>query len=68
MIIFTIVCCHGNSLQHTDMHGKEIPRVLLVFTVNARRFLNSSFLVLRPSSGALTVNTVGSHLKVPVKV
>ena len=50
------------------MHGKEIPGVLLIFTVNARRFLNSSFLILHPPAGAHTVNTVGRHLKVPVKV
>ena len=37
MVTLTIVCCHGNSLQHTHMNGKEIPGVLLIFTVNARR-------------------------------
>ena len=36
MVIFEIVCCHGNSLQHTHINEKEIPGVLLIFTVNAR--------------------------------
>ena len=31
-----LVCCHGNSLRYTGMNGKEIPDVLLIFTVNAR--------------------------------
>ena len=25
MVIFKIVCCHGNSLQHTHINEKEIP-------------------------------------------
>ena len=33
MVIFTVVCCHGNSLHNTHMHEKEIPGVLLIFTV-----------------------------------
>ena len=33
---FEIVCCHGNSLQHTHINEKEIPGVLLIFTLNAR--------------------------------
>ena len=50
------------------MKEKEIPGVRVVFTVNARSLkpkveTNSSFLVLYPSSGVDTVNTVGSHLK-----
>ena len=36
MVIFTIVCCHGNSLQYTHMNEKEILGVWLIFTVNAR--------------------------------
>ena len=38
MVIFTIVCRHGNSLQYTHVNEKEIPGVLLIFTVNARSF------------------------------
>ena len=34
MVIFKIVCCHGNSLQHTHINEKEIPGVLQIFTVN----------------------------------
>ena len=36
MVIFEIVCCHGNSLQHTNINEIEIPAVWLIFTVNAR--------------------------------
>ena len=36
MVIFTIACCHGNSLQHTHMNESEISDVWLIFTVNAR--------------------------------
>ena len=36
MVLFKIVCCRGNSLQYTHMNEKEIPDVLLIFTVNAR--------------------------------
>ena len=36
LVIVSIVCCHGNSLQHTHMNEIEIPRMLLIFTVNAR--------------------------------
>ena len=36
IVIFTTVCCHGNSLRYTHMIEKEIPGLLLVFTVNAR--------------------------------
>ena len=36
MVIFTTVCCHGNSLQYTHMNEKEILGVWLIFTVNAR--------------------------------
>ena len=68
MVIFKIVCCHGNSLQHTQINEKEIPGVWLIFTVNARSLnpklkqIPSSFLVLHPSSGVHTVKTVGSQL------
>ena len=37
MVIFKIVCCHGNSLQHTHFNEKEIPGALQIFTVNPRR-------------------------------
>ena len=68
MVIFTIVCCHGNSLQYTHMNEKDIPDVWIIFTVNDRSLncklkQNSSLLVLHPSSGVDIVNTVGSHLK-----
>ena len=36
MVIFTIVCCHGNSLQYTYVKKKEIPGVWLIFNVNVR--------------------------------
>ena len=36
MVLLTIVCCHGNSVQHTHINEKEIPGVWLIFTVNAR--------------------------------
>ena len=36
MVIFAIVCCHGNSLQCTHMNENGIPGVLLISTVNAR--------------------------------
>ena len=66
MVIFKIVCCHSNSLQHSHTKEKEIPAVWLIFTVNTRSLpkaeTNSSFLVLHPSSDVHTVNTVGSHL------
>ena len=70
MVIFTIVCCHGNSVQYTHMNENEIRGVWLIFIVNARSSrlkveTNSSFLVLHPYLGVDTVNTVGSHLKIP---
>ena len=40
MVIFTIVCCHGNGLQYTHMNENDIPDVWIIFTVNARS-LNS---------------------------
>ena len=36
MVIFAIVCCHGNSLQYAYMNEKGIPDVWIIFTVNAR--------------------------------
>jgi len=36
MVIFTIGCCHGNSLQYTHMNEIETPGVLLIFTENFR--------------------------------
>ena len=36
MVIFTIVCCHGNSLQYTHMNENDIPDVWIIFTVNVR--------------------------------
>ena len=64
MVIFAIVCCHGNNLQDTHMNEKEVSGVLLIFTVNARSLdpklkKNSSFLTVHPSSGVHTVNPVG---------
>ena len=64
MVIFEIVCCHGNSLQHTHINEKEISGVLLIFTVNAKGETNSSILVLHLPSGVHTVKKVGSHFKV----
>ena len=56
-----------NTLQHTHINENEIPRELLIFTVNARSLnpklkQKSSFLVLHPSSCVRSVKTVGSHL------
>ena len=67
MVIFAIICCHGNRLQYTHMNENGIPGVLLIFTVNARTLkpkveANTSFLVRHPFSGVDTVKTVGSHL------
>ena len=36
MVIFAIVCCHGNGLQYTHMNENGIPVVLLIFTANIR--------------------------------
>ena len=36
MVIFAIICYHGNSLQYTHMNENGIPGVCLIFTVNAR--------------------------------
>ena len=36
MVIFMIVCCHGNSLQYTYMNEKEILDMWLIFIVNVR--------------------------------
>ena len=63
MVIFAIVCCHGNSLQYTHMNENGIPDVLLIFTVKPKAATNTSFLVLHPFLGVDTVKTVGSHLK-----
>ena len=41
MVIFTIVCCHSNNLLYTHISEKEIPGVLLTFTVNARSLAQS---------------------------
>ena len=66
MVIFAIVCCHGNRLQYTRMNENGIPGVLLIFTVNARslkqKLKKYFFLVRHPFSGVDTVKTVGSHL------
>ena len=45
MVLFMIVCCHGNSLQYTCKSEKEIPGVWLIFTVIARslRWPNTVF-------------------------
>ena len=37
MVIFEIVCYHGNSLQHAHIDEKEISGVWLIFTVNATK-------------------------------
>ena len=36
IVIFKLVCCHGNGLRHTHVNEKEIPGVWLIYTVNAR--------------------------------
>ena len=64
MVFLKIVCCHGNSLQHTHINEKEIPNLNCEFQeLKPKGETNSSFLVLYPSSGVHTVKTVGSHLK-----
>ena len=69
MVIFKIVCCHGNSLQHTHNLWKRNPRCVANLHCECQELkpkgeTNSSFLVLHPSSGVhTTVKTVGSHLK-----
>ena len=59
------VFCHGNSLQYTHMNVKETKGARCVASLhyewqefNPKGESNSSFLVLRPSSGVDTVNTV----------
>ena len=71
MVIFTIVCCHGNSLHYSHINDKEIQGVLPIFTVNATS-LNPKlkqiahfqlFILLKVYVLLVYVNTVGSHLK-----
>jgi len=65
VVVFTIGCCHGNSLQYTPMNENETPCscVANIQGLKPKDETNRSFLVLHPSSGEDTVNTVGSHLK-----
>ena len=67
MVIFAIVCCHGNSLQYTHMNENGIPDVFLNLHCECQELkpkveTNTSFLVRHPFSGVDTVKTVGSHL------
>ena len=62
MVIFTIICCHGNSLQFTHMNEKEIPGVLLIFTVNAKSLNPKLKQILRFSFFILLQVYAGSHL------
>ena len=63
MVIFTIVCCYGNNLQHTHINEKNPTCVANLHCecqeLKHKAETNSSFLVLHPSSGVCTVNTVG---------
>ena len=68
MAVFTIVCCHGNSLQYTHMNEKTNPWCVANLLCECQELkpkveTNSSFLVLHPPLGVDIVNTVGSHLK-----
>ena len=67
--MFTDVCCHGNSLQHTHISIKELnPRCFANLQCKFQELKfkaekNSLVLVLHPSSCVCTVNykTVGRH-------
>ena len=71
MVIFTIVCCHGNSLHNTHMNEKRNPICVANLHCECRELkpnkveTNSSFLIFHLSSfsGVHTVKNVGSHLK-----
>ena len=68
MVIFEIVCCHWNSLQHTRINEKRNPRCVTNLHCECQELkpkaeANRSLLVLHSSSGVRTVKTVGSHLK-----
>ena len=68
MVIFAIVCYHGNSLQYTHMNENGIPGVCVpnlhgeCQELKPKVETNTSFLVRHPFSGVDTVKTVGSHL------
>ena len=68
MVIFAIVCFHGNSLQYTYTKKKWNPRCVANLRCECQELkpkveAYGSFLVLHPCSGVGTVKTVGSHLK-----
>ena len=69
LVLFKIVCCHGNSLQHTHNNDKEIPGVWLINLhceyqeLKLKGETNGSFLFLHPFSGVHTFKTVGGHHK-----
>ena len=54
MVIFTRVCCHGNSLQHTHMNENGIPGVCVANLhcecqeLKPKVETNTSFLVRHP--------------------
>ena len=69
MVIFVIVCCHGNSLQYTHMNENGIPGCIANLHCECQELkpkveANTSFLVRHPFSVVDTVKTVESHLKV----
>ena len=68
IVIFAIVCCHGNSLQYTCINENRIPSVTNLHCecqeLKPKVETNTSFLVLHPSTGVDTVKTVGSHLNI----
>ena len=68
MVIFTISCCHGNSLGYAHMNKKINPWSVANLHCECQGLKpkvqsNSSFLVVRIFLDVDTVNTVGSHLK-----
>ena len=70
MVIFAIICCHGNGLQYTH-DQKWNPRCVANLHCECQELepkveTNTSFLVLYPSSGKGTVKAIGSHLKTAI--
>ena len=70
MVIFAIVCRHGNSLQYNvySYERKWNPRCVPNLHCEYQELKpkvekNTLFLVRHPFSGVDTVKTVGSHLK-----
>ena len=67
MVMFTNVCSHGNSLQHTHINIKELNPSCVANLhckfqeLKSKAETNSLFLVLHPCSCVCTVKTVGSH-------